>query len=51
MKYDVVIGLEIHAELSTQSKIFLAAAPSNLEQKPLRYAARAVLHFRARYLY
>jgi hypothetical protein len=28
---------------------YSAAAPSNLEQKPIRYAARAVLHFRARY--
>ena len=26
MKYDVVIGLEIHAELSTQSKIFCGCA-------------------------
>ena len=39
--YEVVIGFETHAQLSTQSKIF-SRAPIGLVQSPTRKLARSI---------
>ena len=49
--YELIVGLEVHAELSTKTKIFVVHAQQNLEQKPNTHICPVCMHFQEHFQY